>query len=183
MSTTVPTRSTSLSAESGTFDRARWQKVSITTTAKDEFSFNAPIDDGDGHDTLKHDLAKSGVLSGLSTIQHMSMSLPETITEKEEAAEFAGIKDLEESRVSTTFKLPPHVQDDIIVNNGLEEAEKYSLLGGETDHSMEGTYLNLPTMPHSISNPSLLSIRSESDSHIISFTNPMFVEEDEEAQF
>ena len=136
------------------------------------------------HGTLKHNLAKSGALPGLSKTQHTPLSLPETIAEKEEAAEFAGIKELEESKVSTTFKLPLHVQDDVVMNNGFEVIEKYSLSGGEMDPGMEGVYLDLPVMPPSISNPSLLSIKSENDSHIICFTNPMFMEEEEEgAQF
>ena len=168
-----PTCSSCLSDGSGTFERATIQKTFITTSANDEFSVKVSNDDDDnGKSTLKLNLAKSGILPGLSTIQHAPLSLPETIAEKEEAAEFADIEGSEKVKVTTTFMLPLHVQEDVIENDGFENTEKFSLPGEEMDYDVENACLALPTMSHSTSSRSLLSTKSETSVHITSFTTP-----------
>ena len=154
------------------------QQHATTASANDEFSLRLSTDD-DGISTLKRNVAKSGILSGLSTLQRTPRSLPETIAEKEKAAELADIESSEEKGTTTTFKLPTQ----LIVSDSLEIIERISL-GGDTDYEFEqSTYIRLPAMPYSTSNPNLQSMTLEADEQETSLYNPMFMEKDEETEF
>ena len=154
------------------------QQHAATASASGEFSFKL-TDDDDGLSTLKRNVAKSGLLSGQSTLQRMPESLPETIAEKERAVELDDVERLEEEEATTTYKMPLH----LLTSNGFEKIEEFPF-GEDIDHDCEkSTYFSLPSMPHSISNPSLHSTASEIDAHGTSFGNPLFTKEDAETRF
>ena len=164
--TTRPIQSTTLSEEKATLEMtSKQQQVTSTSTCAD-FSLNKLSDDEDGMNTLKRNVAKSGILSGSSTLQRTLKSIPEAIAEKEKCAELAEVEILEEEDATTPLKLPVHLSD------GLEIVDQLSL-DGDPDHCLEK---GLPAMPLSTANPNLQSKTSESG-----FTNPIFVGKDEEA--
>ena len=154
------------------------QKQATTASTSGEFSFKL-TDDDDGLSTLKRNVAKSGILSGQSTLQRMPKSLPETIAEKERAIELDDVESLEEEDATTTFKMPIH----LLASTGFEKVEEFPF-GEDADYDCEkSTYFTLPSMPHSISDPSLQSTASEIDAHETSFGNPLFKKEDAETRF
>ena len=180
-------RSSTASTTQSTLDLLSHGESTLTKTTRQEHPITASVNDEssirlshdkDENGTLKRNLAKSDLTSGLSTIQRMPMNIPEVIAEKEEAVELAGVESLEETRPATTFKLPP----DIILHCNSETAEQPSLNEGTECNVEKGSSFSLSTMPLSISNPSVYSPWSETDQQITILGNPMTVE-DEETHF
>ena len=152
---------------------------SSTASASDVFSFQLE-DDDDGMSTLKRNVAKSGILPGSSTLQRLPKGLPETIEEKDKSAEVANVESLEEEEATTTFKFPA----DLLVNDVLENVDAFSY-SGDIDLDIENTtctFLDLPAMSSSVSNPSLQSMTSETDVYVTSFTNPLLMMENKETR-
>ena len=173
LSASGPTHSTILSKGKETLEMTSKKPRATTASTSDEFSFQF-FDDDDGMSTLKRNVAKSGMLSGLSTLQRIPKSLPETIGEKERAAELADAEISEEEEASTTFKLPTHQ----LLSDTVETVEQLSQ-GGDKDYEFEeNVCFSLPTVPHSTSNPSLHSTASETDAQVTSFNNPLFAKKD-----
>ena len=137
-----------------------------TTSACVDFSFKLS-DDNDGMSTLKQNIAKSGILTESSTLEHMLKSIPQAIAEKEKSAELVDIESLEEKEAITPLKLQAHLSD------GLEIVNQLSL-DGDQDHGLEKS---LSAMPLSTSNPSLQSATSETGH---GFNNTIFVGKDDE---
>ena len=119
--------------------------------------------------TPKQGLAKSGITSRLSTLQQKPSSIPETVTEKEEAIELANIEGLEEAGAETTFKIPPEV----IFNENCEAFEQLCMKE-EANHDLEkGNFFTVPAMPLSIPNASFDTAMSETNGEITILKNPM----------
>lgn len=60
---------------------------------------------------MKQNIAKCGLLSESSTLQHTLKSIPEAIAEKEKSPELADVERLEEKEEITPLKLPVHLSD------------------------------------------------------------------------
>ena len=163
--TTRPTQSTTLSEEKATLQMASKQQQVTSTSSCVEFSLKLS-DDNEGMNTLKQNIAKSGIVSGSSTLQCNLKSVPEAIAEKEKSTELAEVESLQKENATTALKLPVHLSD------GLEIADQLSL-DGDQGHSLEKSS---SAMPLSNSKSSLQSKTSETG-HC--FNNPIFVGKDD----